>query len=251
MLNYPDKKYSSFVVIIILTLVLWIIFTELVFTGNKILPSPKLLIISIYDLFKDYNFLFHLISTISVIYGALIFSFIVVKIKFSFINFESKSIRYLIPIINIFLFIPEIIIGLLLIYWLEDRYIAKLVFAFFISAIFIYQTFLNFNKNKISNRIVAAESAGISNQKINRNIVWKFIEPEILNNFMDKHTFLWSSIIAFEFIQNFSGTGYVLRNALRFQDLSIIITILILSAVIIFIGKGLILFIRKKYFNWN
>lgn len=248
MLNYPNKKYISFSIIVVL--LLWIIFTELIFPGNLILPSLSLIIISFNDLFKDYNFLFHLVSTISVIYGTIILSFLVVKIKFSYINFEAEPVKYLTPFANLFLIIPDILIGLLLIFWMEDKYLSKLIYVFFVNALIVYQTLLKYDKNDISGRIIAAKSAGISDQIINRKIVWKFIEPEIVNNFIDKHSYLWSAVIAFEFIQNYSGTGFVVRNALRFKDLSIILTIIIISVFVIFLGRYLLQLIRKKYFNW-
>ncbi len=251
MFNYSEKKYSTAALILILTISLWIILTEIIFPGNKYFPSPSLVILSITDLFKQYRFLSNLLSTISVIYGAIILIFFIVKFKFSFINLEARPLRYFIPFINFFLLIPEILIGLLLIFWLEDKYLAKLIFALFTSAIIVYKTFLKFDKDKISDRIIAARSVGIPNQKINKNIVWKFIEPEIVKNFRSKQTFLWSSMIAFEFIQNFSGVGFTLRNAFRYSDLAIIISILIISIVIIFIFDGILMLINKKYFHWS
>lgn len=250
MFNDSNKIKSTFYVIAII-LSVWIIFTELIFAGNKIFPSSTLILISIYDLFKDYKFLSHLISTISVVYLSIIAVVLIVKAKFSFIDFHSKFVRYFLPIPNFFSIVPEIIIGLLLIFWLGDSYWGKLIYAMVLSGIMVYQSLVKFDENKITDKIIAAKSLGISDQIINRKIIWKYIEPEILNNFLDKHTFLWSSIIAYEYIQNFNGVGFVLRNALQFNDLSIIISIIILFAIIIFISEKLLLTVINKYFVWN
>lgn len=245
-----SNKIKSTLYVITIVLSVWIIFTELIFAGNKIFPSPTLIVISIYDLFKNYKFLSHLISTISVFYLSFIIVFLIVKTKFYFIDFHSKFVEYFLPIPNFFSLVPEIIIGVLLIIWLGDNYWGKLIYAMVLSGVMVYQSLVKFDENKITDKIIAAKSFGISNRFINRKIIWKYIEPEILNSFLDNHTFIWSSIIAFEFIQNFNGVGFVLRNALQFQDLSIIISIIIFLAIIIFISRKIIQILNKKYFFW-
>lgn len=251
MFNYPEKKYLSTLLILTFLIALWFVTTEIIIPGNRYLPAVSLIVISIRDLFSEYKFFYHLISTLSVIYLAFILSFFIVKIKFSYLNLEAKVFRNITPVVNIFLFVPEIIIGLLLIMWLEDKYLAKFIFALFINAMLIYKVLLKFDKKSIMDRILAAQSVGISNRKINQYIIWKFIEPRILKDFKNKQTFLWSSLLAFEFIQNYYGIGFTLRNALQFDDLSIIVSVLIICSLIIFSIDRLLLLIIKKYFNWT
>ncbi len=250
MFNNPNKARNNFYVMILL-LSIWIILTELFFPGTQVFPSPSLVIISIYDLFNNYNFISHLASTVSVVYVSMLSITFIVKAKFSFVDFHSKFVKYFLPIPNFFLFVPEIIIGLLLIFWLGDSYFGKLTYAVIISGILVYKSIIKFDENKITDHIIAAKSVGLSDQMINRKIIWKFIEPDILNEFIDNHTFLWSTIIAFEFIQNYNGIGFILRRALEYHDISLIVSLLFIITILILLGDQLLKVVRNKYLFWN
>ncbi len=250
MFNNPNKVKTNFYVMILL-LSIWIILTELFFPGTQVFPSPSLVIISINDLFKNYNFLSHLVSTVSIVYISMIAIILIVKAKFSFVDFHSKFVKYFLPIPNFFLIVPEIIIGLLLIFWLGDSYFGKLIYAVIISGTLVYKSLVKFDENKITDHIIAAKSVGLSDQIINRKIIWKFIEPDILNDFLNKHTFFWSTIIAFEFIQNYNGIGFILRQALEYHDISLIVSLLLLITILVFLGDQLLKVVRNKYLFWN
>ena len=79
----------------------------------------------------------------------------------------------------------------------------------------------------------------------------RFIEPEIFNQFIKKQPVIWSSIIAFEFIQNYDGIGFIIRRALGFQDLSLIISVIILLSLIVLVFDKILRLIDNKYFHWN
>lgn len=251
MLINTEKKYLIVLFVLISLIIFWFILTDLLFPGNRFFPSINLVIISIKDLFDSYRFLNQLASTISVIYAAFIISFFILKIKISFFNNKFKPNNIFTVIIDLILFLPALLIGLLLIFWFDDKYLAKLIYSIFICSIVIYQILINFDQIKISDRIISAKSIGISNQKINRYIIWKFIEPQIINDFEKKQPMIWSYVIAFEFIQNYDGVGFTLRNALRFNDLAIIVSIILITSLIIFIVNRILNFISKKYFYWD
>lgn len=250
MFNYTNKTKINFYLIIIIVII-WTILTELLFKGSQIFPSPSLIIISFIDLFTNYNFLINLISSISVIYISIFLTITIIRIKFPFFNYNSTIIKYLMQIPSFFLFVPGIMIAVLLIYWFGDNYLIKLFYTVFITLLFSYQIILNFDSSEIVNQINAVKSLGVSDSLIRRKIIWKFMEPEILKNLLEKHLYLWSTVIAFEFIQNSYGIGSVLRSALEFNDLSIIISLIILLSIIVFIGEKLLRFINEKYFFWK
>jgi ABC-type nitrate/sulfonate/bicarbonate transport system permease component len=250
MFNNPNNIKTSFYVCIII-LIIWILLTEIVFTGSQVFPSPTLVTLSFYDLFANYNFLINLVSSISAFYVSLFIGFILIRIKFPFINFRSKTIKYLMQIPSFFLIIPEIMIGVILIYWFRDSYLIKLFFAVYINAMVIYKSILKFDEAAINNYILAAKSLGVSDQSLKRKIAWKFIEPKILNDVMDRHSFLWSLLIVFEFIQNYEGIGMVLRKALEYHDLSILITLTIILVLFVLLGEMLLKIINNKYLFWN
>jgi ABC-type nitrate/sulfonate/bicarbonate transport system permease component len=250
MLKYPKSLKAGFLVSITVVL-FWIILTEIIFVGNKVFPSPSLVILSYLDLFSDYNFLINLVSSISAVYLSFFISIFILRIKFPLFNSKAAYFKYLIKIPNYFLFIPEMLIGVLLIYWFADNFIIKLVFGIFINAYLMYALILSFDNKVIQSQIDAAKSFGISDWLIRQKIVWKFIEPKLFAELISKQKFVWSSIIAFEFIQNYDGIGFVVRRALNFKDLSIIIAIIILLSVIILVFDKLLKSVQNKYFHWD
>ena len=250
MFEYP-KSLRADLLVLVSVLLIWIILTELIFIGNSIFPSPSLVILSYKDLFSDYNFLINLVSSITVVYLSFFISFFIINLKFPIISSRANYIKYLIKIPNYFLFIPDILIGILLIYWFGNSYFIKLIFGIFINAYLIYEQLLSFNDKTIKSQIDSAKSFGVSNLMIQRKIVWKFIEPEIFNQFIKKQHVIWSSIIAFEFIQNYDGIGFIIRRALGFQDLSLIISVIILLSLIVLVFDKILKFIDNKYFHWN
>ena len=250
MFNYTNKTKIN-IYLVIIFIIMWTILTELLFKGSQILPSPSLIIISFIDLFKSYNFLINLISSISVIYISIFLTIVIIRIKFPLLNYNSIIIKYLMQIPSFFLFVPGIMIGVLLINWFGDSYLIKLFYTVFVTSLFIYRTILKFDSSEIINQINAVKSLGVSDTLIRREIIWKFMEPEILKDLMEKHLYLWSTVIAFEFIQNSYGIGSLLRSAFEFNDLSIIISLIILLAIIVFTGEKLLRFINGKYFYWK
>lgn len=237
--------------LIINFLFVWIILTELFFKDNQIFPSPSLVIFSLQDLFASYDFLINLISSVSAIYISIFITILIIKIKYPFINNNFRSYNYLMQIPKFFFIIPEILIGALLIYWFRDSYLIKLFYAVFIISIFIYQTILKYDLSKIADKIDAVKSLSVAEEIVRKKIAWKFIEPEIFKNLIDHHVYLWSTVIAFEFIQNSDGIGSVLRSALEFNDLAIIISLIILIAIIVYAGERLLKIINNKYFFWT
>jgi|GEM_PF-1650879 len=250
MLDKPDKRKINFYLILIFLFV-WIILTELLFNDNQIFPSPSLVILSLQDLFSSYDFLLNLISSVSAIYISIFITILIIKIKYPFINNNSRIINYLMQIPKFFFIVPEILIGTLLIYWFRDSYFIKLFYAVFIISIFIYQTILKYDLSKIADKIDAVKSLSVTKGIVRKKIIWKFMEPEIFKNLIDNHVYLWSIVIAFEFIQNSDGIGFVLRSALEFNDLAIIISLIILIAIIVYAAEKLLKFINDKYYFWN
>jgi ABC-type nitrate/sulfonate/bicarbonate transport system permease component len=250
MLKNPNKVKTSILVSITLILV-WILLTEIAFPGNKVFPSPSLILLAYFDLFTSYNFLTHLVSSVSVIYISFIISFAIIRLKFPLINLNSVFIKYLLQIPSFFLIVPGILIGVLLIYCFKDGFLIKLIYGVFINAVVIYQTILKYDESEIKNYIFSAKSLGVSDRIVRRKIIWKFLEPKIFCDIIDKHGYLWSTIIAFEFIQNSNGIGSMMRKALEFHDLSILIALIILLALIVLCGEKLLRLINDKYFFWK
>jgi ABC-type nitrate/sulfonate/bicarbonate transport system permease component len=148
-------------------------------------------------------------------------------------------------------FLPGILIGLLLVYWFPGSVYIEFVFAFgtaFLSLVIFFQKRIeNFNPEYID----AARSLGITENRIKRKIIWKALQPKIFNHINDLHLYIWSLIIAFEFIKGNTGLGNVFRLALLYKDLSALFSVFIIVGITIFLGRWIIKYLHKKFAFWS
>src|ERR1035437_6464760 len=125
---HSERKYIYFLAGFFL---LWIIIFEFILPPNHILPKPSIVVVSIISLFRDYQFLVNMLSSISAIYlsvivaGLFLFIFrrylINNKNLFGYLAFSLKWISGI---------IPGILMGLFLIFWFPDSEFIKYVFIF-------------------------------------------------------------------------------------------------------------------------
>ena len=246
---HSDRKYIYFLSGFF---VLWIILFEFILPPNQILPRPSIAVVSIISLFRDYQFLINMLSSISAIY----FSFIVAGL-FLFI-FR----RYLINNKNLFGYlafslkwisgiIPGILMGLFLIFWFPDSEFIKYVFIFFTCFTYLVNKLENELKKVNSEFIDAAVSLGGGKDFISDKVCWKIVEPALAESLTALHFYLWSMLIVFEMIKGGSGLGTVLRTAILYKDLSGLFSSIIIICLIIFVGATVIKYFRNKFFFWS
>ncbi|MGA8264489.1 MAG: ABC transporter permease subunit, partial [Ignavibacteriaceae bacterium] len=148
-------------------------------------------------------------------------------------------------------FLPGILIGFLLIYWFPNSVVIEFVFAFFTS----FLSFIIFLQKKIetlpTEYIDSARSLGISERRVRKEVIWKSLQPEIFNHIDELHLYIWSLIIAFEFIKGNYGLGNIFRQALQYKDLSALFSTFIIVGVTIFLGKTIIAYLNKKFAFWS
>lgn len=245
------SNYKLNLLLIALIITLWIILTEYIFPINNIFPSPTLVYLSFYDLILKYNFFINILSSLTAVYGSMIICFIILKIKFPFLLVDSKPLKIILQMPSLFKFIPGIVLAVLLIYWFDKLFVIKILYAIIITSTILFNKILLTDKSKYSPYIDSVKSLGVSEFNINRKILWKFLEPDIINEYKNRNLYLWSSVIVFEFIDNYEGIGFILRRALAYNDLSMIISLSIITAFVIFLGDKLIYLLKNKFYFWN
>jgi ABC-type nitrate/sulfonate/bicarbonate transport system permease component len=244
-----ERKYIYFLSVFFL---LWIILFEFILSPNQILPRPSITLVSIFSLFKDYQFLINLLSSISAIY----FSFIVACLFFwifrrflinnkNFFGYLSFFLKWITSII------PGILIGLFLIFWFPDSEIVKYIFVFLISITFLVNKLESELKKVNSEFIDAAVSLGGGQNFIIEKVCWKAVEPGIADSLNEIHFYLWSMLLVFEIIKGGSGIGSVLKMAIMYKDLAVLFSLIIIIGVIIFLGTIIIKYFRSKYIFWS
>jgi len=245
------SNYKLYLLLFALIITLWIILTEYPFTINNIIPSPTLVYLSFYDLISEYHFFINILSSLTTVYGSMLICFIILKVKFPFLLIDSKPLKVILQLPSLFKFIPGIVIAVLLIYWFDKLFVIKLFYAIIITSAITFNKILLMNKSKFSHYIDSVKSLGVSDFNINRRVIWKFVEPEIINEYKSRNLYIWSSVIVFEFIDNYEGIGFILRRALAYNDLSMIISLSIITAFVIFLGDKLIYLLKNKFYFWN
>ena len=127
------------------------------------------------------------------------------------------------------------------------EFIFAFVTAFFSLAIKIQAESGNLNKAYIN----AAVSLGADESFITKDVKWKTIQPLLFNHLFELHFYIWTTLLAFEFIKGGLGMGVVLSNALRFSDLSALFSAIIVIALTIFTGSQFLKYLKMKFFAWN
>ena len=251
-MNSSASSKRSHLIFILFYFILWIILFEFILPVNNILPKPSIVIQSFGDLWKDYNLPFGFLNTVASVYLSILIAYLAVHFLNHFFIGRKSIISDFISSLNWFSkFLPGILIGLLLIYWFPASVYIEFIFAFgtaFLSLVIFFQKSI---ENIKPEYIDAARSLGITEGRIKRKIVWKALQPEIFNHLNELHLYIWSLIIAFEFIKGNTGLGYIFRLALLYKDLSALFSVFIIVGVTIFIGRWIIKYLHKKFAFWS
>lgn len=231
---------------------IWIILFEFVLPVNQILPKPSIVFQSFPDLWSDYNLPLNYLSTVSIIYCSLFFSYYLVKILAPYLKEINNFISVFIYSLEWFSeYVPGIIIGLLLIFWLPESQYIGIVFAFGTAFTSIMIKFQKESENIKEEYIVAAQSLGFKDNKIIKLVIWKEIQPRLMEHIFNLHYYIWSVLIIFEFIKGGLGLGTIFKQALKFNDLSAIFSVFLIIGISVFLGKFGLKNIRRKFFFWS
>jgi len=193
-----------------------------------------------------------MLSSIAAIYFSSIVAVLFIWIFRRYLINNKSLIGYLAFFLEwISWIIPEILLGLFLIFWLPDSELIKYIFIFFISFTFLINKVEKELKSINREFIDAAASLGAGKNFIFDKVCWKVIEPELASSLTTLHFYLWTMLIVFEFIKGGSGLGTVLRNAILYKDLSGLFSSILIICLIMFIGAYIIKYFKNKFFFWS
>jgi len=242
-------KYKK---LLVLYFILWIVFFEFILPVNNILPKPSIVLLSFSDLWKDYNLPINFISTVTSIYISLVAAYFLVRFFISgFLRKGSFLSEFIFSLEWFSEFVPGIVIGLLLVFWFPQSEIIEFVFAFltaFISMLIFVQNEIKKVPEEYATSVI---SLGVNENKINRSVLWKAVQPSLIKHILTLHFYIWSMMLAFEFIKRGFGLGSLFRDALEFRDLSALFSIFLITGVTIYLGTAFIKYIKNKFFNWS
>ncbi len=232
--------------------ILWIVLFEFVLPVNNVLPKPSIVIQSFGALWDEYHLAVNYLNTTASVYLSILFAYLLLHFLSHFFDNRKSVVSDFIHSLNWFSkFLPGILIGFLLIYWFHDSLYIEFVFAL-LTSFFSFVIFFQKRRAHLCHEYVdAARSLGISEISIRRKVIWKSLQPEIFNHIFVLHLYIWSLVIAFEFIYGKFGIGNIFRLALQYRDLSAMFSAFLIVGITIFAGRGVIIFLKKKFAFWE
>ncbi|MGD1005868.1 MAG: ABC transporter permease subunit [Ignavibacteriaceae bacterium] len=245
----PAKNLYKY---IISYFVLWILLFEFILPSNNILPKPSVVLLSFSALWHYYKLLFNFTVTISAVYLSILLAYFLTSLLSGYIVRKNHFVSEFLLSLHWFShFIPAIVFGLFLIYWLPGSAYIEYLFAFFI-ALFSLVIRVNEEAAKVKHEYISsAVSLGVGESVIAKKVIWKSIQPAIIKYLIVLQFNIWSVLIAFEFIKGGYGLGRIYRLALDYNDLSVLFTISIIVGITIYLGTQLIKYFKNKFYHWS
>lgn len=231
---------------------LWIILFEFILPANSFLPKPSIVLDSFGALWEDYNLLRNFISSAASVYISIIAAYYLLKILNKYLLREKEGIRNFIFSIEWFSkYVPGIVLGFLLIYWFPQSGYIKYLFIFIVvfNSLLLKHTGLSLNVERAY--VDSALSLGAGNSIIANKIIWKSLQPDLMNHIYNSHLYFWTMLIIFEFANYGNGLGFIFRRALEFNDLSALFAVMLIIGLFIFLGSLVIKFSKNKLFFWK
>ncbi len=232
--------------------ILWIVLFEFIFPVNNVLPKPSIVIQSFAALWEDYHLPVNYLDTAASVYLSILAGYLLTHFLSHFFVNGKNILSDFVHSLNWFSkFLPGILIAFLFIYWFPDSVYIEFIFAFAASFLSFVIFFRNRREHLQHEYVDAVRSLGVSEKNIRKQVIWKSVQPEIFNHIFVLHLYVWSLVIAFEFINGGYGLGNIFRQALQYRDLSAIFSTFLIVGITVFIGRQIIIFLKKKFAFWN
>ncbi|MHB8578730.1 MAG: ABC transporter permease [Ignavibacteriaceae bacterium] len=246
------KAYHKYSRILLTGLFLiWLILFEFALPSNGFLPKPSIVFLSFSSLIKDYHLWRNFGVTVSEIYFALIISYFVNWLLCKYIIGSDWFFSSLDAFYKLFKFLPAVILGMLLILWFPSSNLTGFIFAL---VIFIIPMAVKVKEESYKIKpeyIDAAISLGAGKNDLSTNIIWKAVQPSLLNYIFELHYLAWLLLIIFEFMKDGYGLGTIYLEALRYKDLSALFSISLITGITIFVGFYILKYLKNKFIHWS
>ncbi|AFH49461.1 Hypothetical protein IALB_1754 [Ignavibacterium album JCM 16511] len=246
---------SNKIKILIFASAAYVILFEFLFPANGFFPSVSVILFSATELFEKYNFTKNLISTFAAVYFTILVNYLIAKILFVILfrkKFEESSDDgYTITFLAFSYYIPFILIVLLILVWFPDFTFDKYVVAILV---FLPKNLLKFSteqKHNLKSYFYFYKSLGLKNSTILNKIILKLNEPDYFLNQIKDHTLVWSVVLITEFIQQKEGIGGILFTVFKYQDISLLFTVIILVTIMVLVLQKLLNLLYDKVYFWR
>lgn len=244
-----EKKFLA--KLIFALLFVYICLFEFILEANRILPKPTLLLESFVSIWKDYDLLFALIITISVIYLSMIAGYFFIYAVKNLLCRIYYSYPLMLSGSKVFKYFPAFFYAVLFEYWFRGSYAAEFFFAFLAIVSLYLSSFYSVIKEVAPEYTLFARSLKLPESEIFSKVVWNAQRPGLLKSVKRFNFYLWVLVLLFEFIANVEGLGKVYHQMLIYRDLSGLISVALIMAVTLYVTNKLIEFIIEKSVTWK
>lgn len=235
--------------IVILFLIIWEFLSTKGIINEFIFSKPTTICKTIINLYKNFNLIGHILTTlieiiISFILG-IVLGFIIALLLYNF-KFLAKVIEPFLTILNA---LPKVALGPIIIIWVgantKSIIVMALLINLIISIITIYNGFIQTDKNKI--KLLKSFSAS------NYNMITKLIIPNSLVTIICSLKLNISmslvGVIMGEFLVSQKGIGYLIIYGTQIFNLNIVMSGILILIIISYILYKLITILENKLIN--
>ncbi len=232
--------------------ILWIILFEFILPENNFLPRPGIVLLAIPALFEDYHLLANFFTTISAIYLPALLAYLFLFLFRQWIFAESGLIHLKTKFISgLAIFVPVILAGIFLVFWFPHSFYPEYLFSFIVSASWWLIEAGVQSDTMNENYRIAFQSFGADDRFLSKHISWFEMLPRVFSKLPRFHLHLWGLILMFEFIMNYYGLGAILRQTLRFHDLSALFLLSIIISLFSAAGYAFIKTLESRFIFWS
>lgn len=227
----------------------YIILFEFILPINKVLPKPSILFESFTHLWTFYNLGIAITSTVGVVYISIFIGYVIVWLGRGFIIKNLVQFENSISSLQLFRYIQAFFVIILFTFWFEYLLWAQFLFAVIA---FIFLLVRAIKKEIPSVRKEYIETAlNLNPGKIYSEIYWNSILPNLFDELLHIHYYLWSLVIIYEFISNSFGLGEMYRLILSYNDFGALIALGLIISLIIWLGSCMIRYAKNKLAFWE
>lgn len=246
-----NKNRNLPLILLAVSAVAYVLLFEFILPVNSILPRPYILIESFASLRRDYGLWLHFFYSASGVYFSLIAGYLLFSLSSGL--WISLGLRYhtFLSAVMPLRYVPFLSYIAIFLYWFPERNITEYVFSILLAFLFLLIRLLQLLPSLNRPFIESALSLGADRFRINREIVWKDLQPGVFGSLKTLHYLLWSVMLVFEFVKNDLGLGSIYRTAHEYRDVSALLVLTILVSTTVFIAHKVIGFVDKRIIFWK
>ena len=236
----------SQILLFVLFLIIWQYSSNRNYINSFITSSPKNILNTLINLYKDNNLLYHIIVTIKETTIAFTITS-VLSIIISILLYNFKYLAKLIdPYLTIFNSMPKVALGPIIIIWLGANTKSIIVMAILISIIVSIQNiYIGFSHTN-ENRIKLLKTFNASKKDILFNLVIRENKHVILNTLKINISMCLIGVITGEFLTSKAGIGYLILYGSQVFNLNLVMTGIFILIIISFVMYELIIILTKN-----